>query len=264
MMTAKIRNSPIALSIIFTLMLTVLFIVPALFLQDYFEQLGTLTQWLLSSVINIIVAVIAMILLGIVNETNGFKHVFKTKGLAKGLIVLIPATLLFIFGYMISLRGAVTADNVHIWTILFAVLSAATSALMQNILFRGLLATALLVKHSGSEKVRVRSVFKAAALFWVVYILMHAISGNGIGHMQLVNTFIVGSALFAAYLYSRNLMSLVLAQWAWGTLGSVMNLFVVEGYTQVPLLVIAWVAILALIVVFTVKFSKRAEPFYCC
>ena len=187
-MTACIRNSPIAFSMIFTLMLAALQTAANLFLQRFSEQLGTLAQWLLCSAINIILAILALILLGIINGTNGFRHVFKTKGLAKGLFALIPVALFFIFGHMIGLRGTVNADNVHIWAILFAVFSAATSALMQNVLFRGLLATALFIKHSSSERVRVRSVFIAAALFLVIYILIHIVN---IGILVLIVVFAV-------------------------------------------------------------------------
>ena len=263
-MTEKIKGKPVAFSIISTLILSAFLIGITLFFRGRFEEHDLIVPMLISTVLNIVFAALAAYLLGVINQVNGFRFVFKTKGLAKGLLVLIPVATFFIFGSIINTDLTSEANIENVWFLPVTAFMQATSALMQNVLFRGLLVTALLIKLSGTEKERVRGVFRASALYLIIYIPLNILNGSGIGLMQIINTFIVGAGFCAAYLYSKNLMSLVLVQGAWQISDSVIYFLGFERHTLFSLpLFIALVAILILIVVFAVRFSKRAEPFFC-
>ena len=262
-MTEKIRSKPIYYSFILTLLLMVLYAAFAFIVQGLFQQLSYL-KLLVGSMANIVVTILAVLLLGTINHTNGFKLLFKTKGLAKGLYVLIPVVPFILLGVFVNATGRTSTGMENFWAIPLVGFLAMTSAFMQTALFRGLLATALLVKFSSTEKERVKSVFKASAMFFIIYIMFHVLSGDTVGLVQLVNTFIIGAGFCAAYLYSKNLLCLALFRGAWQMLDSVVDLFVIEGYRQIsPLLLFIWTVILVSVVVFTIRYSKRAEPFSC-
>ena len=259
----KIKNRPVLFSIFFSFVLAAIWTVATLFIRGLYEQFGTSTLLFMNIMVGTAITVLAVALFGVINQTNGFKHLFKIKGFMKGLFVLLPVVPLVIFGLVIGISGEVNTDMENVWVMPLAILLAVVGAFMQSALFRGLLATALFMKFSGTEKERVLSVFKASALFLVLYIMQHILSGNHISIMQLINTFIVGAGFCAAYLYSRNLMSLVLFQGIWLTIDSVINLLFVNVNQVSPLTIIPLALILILIVVFTVRFSKRAERFTC-
>jgi|GEM_PF-1223352 len=258
----KIKSNPVAASIISTLVLSALWASATFFLVGLFEQREAPMLLLLRSAINIVFTVLAVILLGVINQTDGFKHVLRTKGLPDGLIVLIPVMAFFLFGLALSLGDISTMHEESLQTFPAIAFMQTTSALMQNILFRGLLITALFVKLSNTGSERVRSVFKAAALYLLIYIPLNTLDGTNIGLMQLINTFIVGAELCAAYMYSKNLLSLVLVQGLWQILGSVIGLFSTNDNPQSTLFVlIVWLVIIISILAFAIRFSKRAEPF---
>jgi len=259
--TVKIQNSPIAFSIIFTIILVAFWGAAALFVTEAFEQFGVQLYLLASSVNNIAFTIIAVILFGLVNKTNGFKHTFKANGFSKGLKALIPAAVFFTFGLLIT-GGALDLNAESPWVIPAIILMSVTSALVQVLLFRGLLITALFVKRSSTEKERVQSIIMASLLFLIIYILFNILSPNPVGLMQLINTFVMSMSFGAAYLYSKNLMSLVLVQGTWLSLDAVIGLFRVEYNNEISLpALIPFTAILVFAAVFAVKYSKRAEPF---
>ena len=261
-MTERIKGSPVAFSVILTFVLTTFWVGTTFFARGLSEQLGSQMSLLLSSAINILFAAFAITLFGKVNQINGFKHIFKVKGLVKGLLVLIPVMAFFIFNMAFNASRVASADVETAWIFPAIAFMQTTSAFLANVLFRGLLITALFIKLSGTEKERVRSVFKASVLYLLIYIPLNIVNGNHIEPMQLINTFVVGAGFCAAYMYSRNLLSLVLIQGVWQISGAVIALFAVDVYSQFsPLVLIPLIIILISIVIFAVRFSKRAEPF---
>jgi len=170
----------------------------------------------------------------------------------------------FVFNLALSTSGVTDTGIENIEAFPIVAFIQVTSALMQNVLFRGLLITSLFVKLSSTEEERVKSVFKASALYLLVYIPLNIFDTGNLALMQIVNTFIVGAGFCAVYMYSRSIMSLVLGQGVWQVMGSVIYLFGAEYSPQLtPWLFIVFVVILILIVVFAVRFSKRAKPFAC-
>jgi len=260
-MAERIRSKPVTFSIIFTLLITILWRV----------ILGTGTpdmsmQMFIGMVVIIICTIFAVFLVGTINQTNGFKHVFRTKGFMKGLLVLVPAMAFFAFNLMFNVSGVVINDDVNIMDFPPVMLLQVVLAFMMNIVYRGLLVTALFVKLSSTENKRVKSVFLAAALYLAVYIPLVILNTGGIELTQILNTFVVSAGVCAAYMYSRNLMSIIAVQGIWQILGSAIEFFGVSEYAQTiltPMMFIIYIIILISILAVAINFSRRAEPFSC-
>jgi len=257
-----IAKKPVALSIISALVLSAFWIIAQIILSHIFEHPESQTSFFMRAAINIAFAVFAVVFFCIVHRVNGFKHIFTTKGLAIGLLALLPVSAFFLFGLMLNASGMSNADAENIRIFPAIAFIQITSAFIQNVLFRGLLITALFIRFSNTKNERIKSVFKAAALYLVIYIPLNIFINGGIELMQLINTFIVGAGFCTAYLYSRNILSLIIIQGVWQVLGSAINLFGTNGEPTVsPLLFIVLVVILISIIVVAIKLSKCAEPF---
>ncbi|MCL2170438.1 MAG: hypothetical protein FWB74_10510 [Defluviitaleaceae bacterium] len=237
---AKIKSSPVFFSIIATFIISAVWLGSMVILQE-FGQLAF-------SGAHILFALIAVLLLGKINQLGGFKHTFKIEGIVKSLFALLPV-MVFVAFALVSTDGF---DFANIENFTLTAFFQTTSSLVQNVLFRGLLVTALLIKLSQDEDERVKSIFIASALYLIIYIPLNIINHGMIGIMQIITTFVVGAGFCSAYLYSKNLLGLVLVQSVWYILASA-----TEGYAQSPFLII----ILAGIVAFAVIFAKRAKPF---
>ena len=268
-MIEKIRSRPIGFSIISTLVLSVFLGGAALFIQGQHEQPNTQAT-LMFSAVNIILTVFAIVLLGLINQTNGFKFVFKAKGFGKGLLALLPVAAFFVFNLMINARGISDIEGTLIENLgIFSVITfeQMISSFVQNVVLRGLLIVALFIKFSDTERRRVQSILKASLLYLAFYIPLRIFIDDGVGAMQLVNTFVVNTGFCAAYMYSRNLLSLVFVKGLWLTFESVINSIGTSDYPLFTLPTFAflaiWAIILISIIIFAIKFSKRAEPFSC-
>ena len=264
-MIEKLTNRPVISSIVAAIVVSVLYGIAMMFsISNQVEQLGIHIVTLMQVAFNIIFAAAAVYLLGVINRANGFKCVFRTKGFAKGLLALVPVAMFFIFSIVLSMvdggLGNIDPDRLGALPVVILTFAHGTSALFQNVLFRGLLITALLLKFSNTEKERVNTVFKASALYLIIYIPFNIFGGSEIGLMQLINTFVVGSGFCAAYLYSRNILSLVFVQGVWGFV--VMGLLGGQPQESFSFVVfIIFISILVLIIFAAVRFGRRADPF---
>jgi len=260
-MTNKLQAKPITASIILTVILSVLWGFTSPFVRGISAQHGLLVSSLLTSVINIVFALITIAILGIINQTCGFKHVFKTEGFVKGLPAVLPIMAAVLFNLAFVLSSAETISGENLSTFPLHAFVRITSAFIETVLFRGLLVTALFVKLSLTESERIRSIFKASALFLMIYMLGILNTGN-VNIIPIINTFIINAGFCAAYMYSRNLIVLFLAYGTWMTLIAILDVIVVDDSGQAsPLLFFAVVGVLFLILTFAVRFSRRAEPF---
>jgi len=261
-MTSKLQTNSIASSIILTLIVAFLWGFTSPFVRWIAEPHGLLASSTLTSVINIAFALITIALLGVINQTCGFKHVFKTEGFVKGLPAILPimafAALKLVFAS--SNEVYVSSENFRAFPALAFI--RLTSVLMETVLFRGLLVTALFIKASRTEGERIRSVFKAAAWFWVIYTILNVLTTGHLDLMALINTFVMSAGFCAAYMYSKNLMIPAFGYAIWSVFGVWIDSSVVNNYIQpTPLSVVAVVGVLVFILVFAVRFSLRAEVF---
>lgn len=263
-MREKLKAKPITYSIIFTIILSLSWSISTSFMQNRLEHLEVQVLSLLISATTVVFAALAILLLGVINQTCGFKHVFKREGFAKGCFALLPVMAFFVLTLINNSSGAMELKSGNLGLLPFIALEEMTSAFVQTVLFRGLLISALFLAQSNTESERVRSVLKGAALFWVMYALVGVLDSGSLPVMQLINTFIVSVGMCAAYLYSRNLLSLALVQGTWQSLGSASELLFANGYGErqmVPASAIVYIAILILIAICAIRFSRRAEIF---
>jgi len=257
----KIRSNPVFYSILFGLILSFLLGGFTLFFQGLHEQVETFSLSIIFSAVNVVFVVFSAALLGVIIQGNGFKYIFKMRGTVKALIALLPVISFFVFSLLVNANSMIFSDTEGLSVFPIIAVSQITSAFVQNVLFRGLLVTALLAKFSSTKGGRVKSVFIASALYLIIYVPLNVISG-GVEFMQIINTFVVGSGFCAAYLYSKNLLGLIAVQGIWMVLGSAITAFGTENHaTFPPILGIAMLFILVMIVIFAVLFSRRAEPF---
>ena len=263
-MKGVIRNRPIVYSIILAMLTSILWGASAPLVRIMSAKCQDWVTPLLLIAVNVMFFAIAAILLGKVNGIDGFRHIFKIEGITKGILAIMPVAIFFAFTLIAnidSISGA-SVENPAVFSLM--ILVELVSSLVQNTIFRGLLTIALLIKHSTTKSERVKSIFKAPAMYlFIIYIPANIINTGSLNFMQLVNTFIVGAGLCAAYLYSKNLMSLVLIQGIWQALGYAINALGLGSDNQLlaPPAAIAYIVILILIVVFSVIFARRAEPF---
>jgi len=260
-MVEKIRSEPVSYSIFLGLILSLLLGGFTLFFRGLHEHVGTLALSIIFSAVNVVFVVFGVTLLGVIIQDNGFMYAFKTRGIVKALIALLPVISFFIFGLLVNANSMTFSDAEGLSIFPIIVVSQITSAFAQNVLYRGLLVTALLAKFSRTKGGRVKSVFIASALYLIIYVPLNVISGD-VEFMQIINTFVVGAGFCAAYLYSKNLLGLIAVQAIWMVLGSAIASFGTENYaTFPPFAGIAMLFILVMIAIFAVLFSRRAEPF---
>jgi len=262
-MTITANDNSIVFSIISTLLLSIIWGVVTIFVSGLSEQLGIQMLLLTQAMVSVVFAVFAMGLLGKINKINVIKHVFNRRGFTKGLLILIPVAMFFLLGIVLNTSDLTNIGTESVRLLPVMIFMQIASAFMQNILFRGLLVTALFVKFSSTAKERVRSIFIASALYLIIYILLNVFNTGELGLMQLINTFVVGAGFCVAYLYTRNILSLMFVQGIWQALSSMIALFSADGYSQSTsmILIVLILATLISIIITAIIFSKRAKPF---
>jgi len=257
-----IIDRPVGFSIASALVLSAIYSVISQGNLALAAQLSAQISLLVLIVINIVFAIIAIVLLGVVNQSNGFKHVLATKGLGKGFVALLPVVPFIALHLTLNTGSMIESHSEIDAAIPLIALMRFSSAFVQSVLFRGLLITALFIKLSGEKTERVKSVFKAATLFFVFYIPFGIFSTGSIDLMNLINTFVVSVGFCAAYMYSKNLLSIILVTGTWYTLASVLAMPGVGiNIEATALMLIPIIGILVFIMIFAIIFSRRAEPF---
>ena len=261
-MTQKLQNRPILFSVVFTLVIAIGMGITQMLIRALFVPNSLQLSATLASVAWIVLSIVAVMFLGAINQINGFKFVFSSNGFAKGILACVPLVVFFAFNLIVRIINveSMTFENPGGFTMV--ALMQAIAAFLQNIVFRGLLITALFVKYSEKENDRVKSILKASALYLLAYIPLSILNTGGVELMQLVNTFVVGAGMCGAYMYSKNLLSLTLVQGVWHILGVAIDFFGIEESVQASLLMLAVLLnIWVIIIVGAVVFGKRAKVF---
>jgi len=248
-MTKKIQDSPVTYSIIFTILITVCWVVITQLARNLANEL---VVFAIVFAMLVGFTILGAYLIGKINKTNGLKFTFRTAGFTKGVVALLPAIAFLTLNVVLNANAFNISLNIFI---------EAAAAIMGIMLFRGLLVTALFVKRSSTEGERIKTIFKAAGLYFIIYIPLNMLGADGIGPMQLVNTFIMSAGFCAAYMYSKNLLSLTIVMAVWQIFGVVFSYGGGNEIEPTPLLVVGLFAMLITTAIFAVWFSKRAQPF---
>lgn len=181
-------------------------------------------QWILgieahhffSGTTRLLLTVPTAIVLGIVIRKNGFRFSFSPKGSKKAWFASVFTCLFILFQFIHFINLSVRDLQIipFIPTILFF---DAANSIFEEVLFRGLFMTAMLLRFGDTVKGRVFCVFLSAVLFGGVHYSQ--------GFMGAFSSFFIGFAWGAVYLYSKNLLVLMIVHYLWNIVGKITGAF---------------------------------------
>lgn len=252
-MKEEIGTGPVAYSVItsFWILAGYLFVVSIIL-----PFLTNPDNLFLRGVIRFIFTVPCVIALGKVVQINGIKFVFSMEGFGRGMFAQ-AALLLWLSTQVIHLINMSEMNVVFISEIPMLVFFELATGVFEEALFRGLFMTAMLNEYGVTVRGRLMSVIVSG----VVFGFLHLMGGN---MMQVLLTSIIGIAFCAAFLYSKNLTSLMLIHALWNVLIKTVDGLIVDMHSA-ELLRIVHIAqpiiLFAIIPSFALILSAKASPF---
>ena len=255
-MIIKLRKHPIVFSLAATFVILLVMVFASAVVPD--------DMFALSVMSDMVITFFIILLLGLVIGRNGFKFVFNVKGFRRGLFALLPAYAFI----LLQLLGLIITAEITPLLISELPLRAAVAlvgGIFQTVLFRGLLITAIMMSLSVTPQGRVKAVIVSSALFLIIYIIIMLLDGEGFESivMRSITTFGMSIIFCAAYLYSKNLLSLSVVM-AVLLLVQNMLLDLVAGMSaQEPqgISFLFFHVLLIPMLMFSIWISKKAEPF---
>jgi len=162
---------------------------------------------IIDGIIRGVFAILAMIVLGKIIQSNGFKFSFTTLGFKKGVFAHAPLLLLLLaapFIVLSMLDASLTFTNVMTWLGPMAVFDIG-NAVWEEVLWRGVLMTGMLIFWSSTweDKPTVR---KRVLLMLICSLAFGLIHFNG-GLLHIASATVMGTIFSAAYIYSKNLLA---------------------------------------------------------
>ena len=152
--------------------------------------------------------------MGVILKTNGLKFVFSLKGFAKGLLALSPMII------MIFVTPFVLIDEIGIYSDIVSyfpsiIITEFARGLQEEVLFRGILMTAVLVSLSPTwDKKSERIIY--TLIFAAIFGLLHFA-----GWIVILISFSGGLLLCAAYIYTKNLLACTIVHWVGNAFGNI-------------------------------------------
>ena len=204
-------------------------------------------------VVRFLFSIPCIIVLGKIIQGNGFKFTFAAKGFKKGML----AHLFFLLAIILHLPlfFIATEFNMEFIPVIPAIIVFDLGCgIFEEVLFRGILMTAILIQFGETAKGRICCVLFSG----IVFGLVHLFGGN---FLTVLFTGILGIGFAAAYVYSKNLLSCIIVHALWSYIAKIPNgLFVDERLLAASQMImyISLVAILLFAIVLTIK----AEPHF--
>ena len=214
------------------------------------------TILIFDGILRLVFTILCIITLGKIIQGNGLKFLFSTKGFIKGLFALSAVFLWILIPifYLIVMSEVNSSFISIIPTIIFFQIS---SSIFEEALWRGVFMTAILYKWSGTVKGRLISVIISA----IVFALPH--SYGGMFHVFLA--FILGISFSSAYLYSKNLLSIIFAHALWNIVINLSSGLIIDLHISAELLqiiqTIQKTILFVIIQLFAIIISVKASPF---
>ena len=217
---------------------------------------GNIVFWTLSSMFGIWI-------LGAVLQTNGLKFVFSLKGFGKGMLALSPIIV------MVVVISFVFVDEIGIYFDLvayfpFIIINEFARVLQEEILFRGVLMTAVLIKLSPKwDKKTERIIY--TFIFAVIFGLVHFVGG----WYGILTGFFLGFLICASYIYAKNLLACIIVHLMANTLPTIIvgiisgnfdlleRLSILPYPSEIPLFIVFWIIQIITAVILIIK----AKPF---
>lgn len=275
-------TNPAVFGGVFFLSITCLYILAGLFLTSFrpgmlcvveteIEYVGYTRYILTESLLRLALAVPAIIFLGWIFKTNGFRYAFSTKGFSAGLFAG-SAFLLFSLWYLGEFYFGAESSNFMIGSdsapsliIPITVLLCVTMSLFEESVFRGLLMGGILRSWSASPNGRVSMVLISGLVFGAAYYFI-------INHIHIITfetsallTLAWGVGVSAVYLYSKNLLVCIFLHTVHSLIVSFSSLVTgpmsAGGTLWRGWNVSGFIVLFAVIPVFAIILSINAKPF---
>jgi len=249
------KERPIITAFASVAVLWVLYTVIAFIVFRFFSDPSEMTLRYTRGLLRVIFSVASVWLLGYAVGGNGWRYAFTTRGLGAGLFAH-----LFFFAHAIRFIPALfvaTEINTAFFTRIPAIiLFDIGTGIFEEITFRGLLMTAMLIRFGATAKGRLACVLLNGAIFG----LGHLIGGDW---LAVLVTGILGMGFAAAYVYSKNLLACMLAHMAYNFAIQLTNGFIVDigNTTALLLLQISSIVVRGLVLPFAIYLTIKAKPF---
>ena len=186
------------------------------FIDIQFQDTNSIHPWIVDGIQRGFLAILAMRSLGKIIASSGFKFSFATKGFKKGMIAHIPM-LICIFSVPFILFSVPEA-RLDVSNALPSLIPRAIfdvgNAVWEEVLWRGVLMTGLLIKwesswnESATVKKRVAFMLICSFAFGLIHF------GGDLGWVHVIFAGVWGTLFSAAYIYSRNLLACSVAHFA--------------------------------------------------
>jgi len=243
---------PIVSSIVATLILFIgWYILSVVFLRS---ALDPIVHRYMDGTIRAIAAIPAILLLGVIVGQSGFAYTFSRSGSKQAAF----ASLAMILCIVVTSPHYFVADYISLdilrWLLPLAYFDIA-NAVWEEVLWRGLLMTAILYYWGDRAIGRLLIMFLSSAVFG----LMHFSSGV----LGIMIAFCLGLGLSAAYIYSKNLLVVI----AIHALVNYIARFVTPSYEQLiqygnfVIVLGQAIVIFAIVPIFAIYCAIKAEPF---
>jgi membrane protease YdiL (CAAX protease family) len=227
----------------------------------------TQTQLLvLDNVFRFVFAVPCIVLTGWILRENGFRHLFRTKGLSKAIFPSLGILLLGLH-YLLRFLIAAELDAEYIPQIPLIVLQQLATGFFEEPLFRGLLMAAMLLKWGDTVKGRLLAVLLAGIIFGLAHMDFIRLLGGDLSELlrwKVLNTGLMGLGFAAVYLYSGSLLGCVLLHAVYDVAVHLSNglILTTRGGLDAVIDVALNVVLYAAIPVFAMVVCVKATPYH--
>ena len=210
-------------------------------------------------------AILVIVVLGKIVNSNGFKYTFSTKGFKKGmfahigvllLVFSMPFIVLSIPEAKLNINNAISIDQLSF--VIFHI----GNSVWEEALWRGVLMTGALIRWSDTWNER-NTIKKRVAFMLICSFAFGLIHFTG-GVQQMLFATIGGVVFSAAYIYSKNLLACIIVH----ALCNYILLFVSTMFYDAELVTIlvmrffiVSIALGILVIPFAIYLTIKAEPF---
>jgi len=254
-------DNPIKFSVTAVFAIFIAYIISIFILAIFFRNLSLpyyvapIAERYTLAVLRVIFSIPAIIFMGVVLKENGFKFAFSLKN-SKQALFACSALILWMLTPTLHLFNMSGVDEGFFTMILPIIAFQASSGIYEEVLFRGLFMTAILIKYSDTIKRRLLSVIISAVVFGLVHV--------DAGLFNVIGTALIGMGLGAVYLYSGNLIVLMIVHALWNILIQISNGLIVSVHNEFFLRVVQFmqpIILFAIIPAFAIFITIKAKPF---
>ena len=200
-------------------------------------------------------AIIGILLLGILVKQDGFEYVFSPVNSRKALVASIPI-ITWILATSIHFFNIAELNRAFMPMIPAIILFDSMNGIYEEVLFRGLLMAAMLYYFGNTTRGRLAILFFNAAIFGLIHI------SDGI--FAVFITFLIGLGFASIYMYSNNLLVLIVIHALWNIVMKTTNGLIldVHSLTLVQIVnIVQHTSLFVAIPVFAIFIAIKSEPF---